>query len=118
MKIGLYVNDDVAIAVLNDSAAARAFAAQLPLSLVLEDYAHIERIATLPQPLPLAGSPAGTTPVKGDITYYAPWGNLAIFVTGASPYAKGSVSLGTVESGLAALTRKGPFEVRIERINE
>ena len=116
MKIRLSVNDKVATAVLNDSAAARDFAALLPLSLTLEDYAVVERIATLQRKLSMAGAPAGTTPKTGDITYYAPWGNLAIFVGGDNAYAKGLVQLGKVESGLPALKRNGPLKVRIESI--
>lgn len=116
LKIRLIVNGTVATAALNNSAAALDFATQLPLSLTLEDYAVVERIATLPRKLSLVGVPAGTTPKMGDITYYAPWGNVAIFVGGDNAYALGLVQLGTVESGLSALKKNGPLKVRIERL--
>jgi hypothetical protein len=116
MKIRLSVNGEAATAVLNQSAAARDFAALLPLALTLEDYAVVERIANLPRKLSLVGAPAGSTPVAGDITYYAPWGNVAIFVGGGNAYAKGLLPLGKVESGLSVLAKNGPLKVRIERI--
>jgi hypothetical protein len=49
------------------------------LSLTLEDYAATEKVATLERRLTTAGAPAGTPPAVGDFSYYAPWGNLAIF---------------------------------------
>lgn len=117
MKIRLHVDGQVATATLNDNATARDFAALLPLSLTLEDYAVIERISNLPRKLSATGAPAGMKPETGDITYYAPWGNLAIFV-GGNVYARGLVPLGKVDTGLPALQRPGPLKVRIERITD
>lgn len=117
MKIRLHLEGGVATATLDDTAAAREFAALLPLSLTLNDYAVVERIADLPQRLAAAGAPAGMAPAVGDLAYYAPWGNLAIFVSGGGPYARGLVRLGRVDAGLPALQRPGPLAVRIERID-
>jgi hypothetical protein len=117
MKIRLHLDGEIATATLNDSAAARDFSAFLPLTLTLENYAVVERISNLPGKLSVDGAPEGTTPRTGDITYYAPWGNLAIFV-GNDVYARGLVRLGRVDSGLPALQRSGPLKVRIERIND
>ena len=114
MKVRLHVEGQVATATLDDTAAARDFAALLPLSLTLQDYAVIERIADLPRKLSVAGAPAGHAPRAGEITYYAPWGNLAIFLDG-NGHAHGLLRLGQVDTGLAALQRPGPFKVRIER---
>ncbi len=118
MKIRIDVDGKVVTASLEESAASREFAALLPLSLTLTDYARIERIANLPRKLTIEGTTAG--PVKaGDIAYYAPWGNLAIFAEdGDAEYARGLVRLGRVETGLPALQRPGPLKVRIERIEE
>lgn len=118
MKIHMDVDGEVVTASLENSAASRDFAALLPLSLTLTDYARIERIADLPRKLAVDGATAG--PVKaGDIAYYAPWGNLAIFAeNGDAEYARGLVRLGRVETGLPALQRPGPLRVRIERIEE
>ncbi|GAB7216701.1 cyclophilin-like fold protein [Dickeya oryzae] len=54
----------------------------LPLTLKLEDYAGTEKIAYLPRKLTTQGAPAGIDPDVGYLTYYAPWGNLAIFLSG------------------------------------
>ncbi len=117
MKIRIDVDGETAVAVLDDSAAGRDFAALLPLSLRLTDYARIERIADLPRRLSLAGAPDGVAPAAGDLTYYAPWGNLAIFVEGRA-YAHGLVRLGRIESGLSLLHKPRPLNVRIERAVE
>jgi hypothetical protein len=118
MKIRLDVDGEVVTATLDDTAAAREFAALLPLSLTLADYADIERIADLPHKLSTAGSPAGMAPKAGDITYYAPWGNLAIFVEDAKGSSRGLVRLGRVDTGLPALRRPGPLKVRIEQVQD
>jgi hypothetical protein len=62
-----------------DNAAARDFLPLLPMTLTLEDYAATEKISHLPKKLSVASAPAGFDPSVGDLTYYAPWGNLAIF---------------------------------------
>lgn len=113
MKIHLIIDGARLSATLEDSTPTRAFIAQLPLTLQLEDYAATEKIATLPQPLPVAGAPAGITPAAGDITFYAPWGNLAIFHA-PFRYSKGLLRLGRIDGGLQALRVPGPTEVRIE----
>jgi len=117
MKVRLHVDGQVATATLDDTAAARDFAGLLPLSLTLTDYAGIERIAGLPRKLSVAGAPAGHAPRAGELTYYAPWGNLAIFLDG-NVHAHGLVRLGQVDAGMTALQRPGPFKVRIERVTD
>jgi hypothetical protein len=64
---------------LNDSPAAGDFAELLPLALDLEDFHQTERIADLPRGLSTSGAPEPRAPKAGDLTYYAPWGNLALF---------------------------------------
>ena len=117
MKIRLSVDSVVFFATLDDNAAARGFATLLPLSLTLTDYAVLERIAELPRKLSVTDAPAGITPKAGDINYYAPWGNLAIFV-GNDRYARGLARLGRVDSGLPSLQRPGPFQIRIEHVTD
>lgn len=114
MRIRMDVDGATVFATLDDTPQARDFAALLPLSLTLENYAGIERIAMLPRKLSMSGAPAGIAPQAGDVAYYAPWGNLAIFVDG-SAYARGLVRLGGIDAGLRALRRAGPLKVRIDR---
>jgi len=112
MKIEIVVDGETATATLFDTPTGRDFALLLPLSLTLEDYAEIERISNLPRRLSTAQAPDGMTPEAGDITFYAPWGNLAIFVQGRS-YARSLIPVGKVDSGLPALQRHGPLSVQI-----
>jgi hypothetical protein len=61
------------------------------------------------------GRSGGEDAAVGDITYYAPWGNLAIFYQG-SGYANGLVKLGSIESGVEALAnQQGSFTATIDR---
>lgn len=114
MKIRITASDGFAVAELDDNAAARDFAARLPLKLVLGDYAATEKVADLPGNLSTKGSPSGTAARVGDVTYYAPWGNLAIFVKDFG-HSAGLVRLGRITSGLEHIGRTGPVSVTIER---
>src|SRR3954452_15741026 len=90
MNVRLTVNGAPVSASLYEHAASRDFLKLLPLELPLEDYASAEKIAYLPRKLDTAGTAAGFKPSSGDITYYAPWGNLAIFYRD-QPFASGLV---------------------------
>lgn len=79
MKIRIEVEGTPITANLEDNETARDFAALLPLTLTLRDHAETERISDLPRRLSTDGAPAGTAASAGDISYYAPWGNLALF---------------------------------------
>lgn len=114
MKIRINIEKTVLTATLSDNATSRDFVALLPLTLTLKDYASTEKVADLPKRLSTAGAPAGTDPDVGDITYYAPWGNLAIFYRDVG-YADGLVKLGTIDGDIEPLKRSGTFEVTIEK---
>jgi xanthine dehydrogenase YagT iron-sulfur-binding subunit len=113
VKINITIGDTVLPATLNGSTAAQDFASLLPLSLTLEDYASTEKISDLPKRLSTEGAPRGSDPSVGDLAYYAPWGNLAVFYRDFG-YSSGLVLLGTVDSGIEALARPGPLDVKIE----
>lgn len=113
MNIRVIVGDTVLTATLDDSAVARDFAALLPLDLSLSDYASTEKVADLPRRLETEGAPRSYQPSRGDITYYAPWGNLAIFYRDFRDSA-GLVPLGTFDGDLDALLRDGTFTARFE----
>ncbi|MFL5576344.1 MAG: cyclophilin-like fold protein [Gemmatimonadaceae bacterium] len=115
MKIRMTVEGTPLTATLDDSESARDFASLLPLSLTLEDYAATERISDLPRRLSTEGAPLGSDPDVGDIAYYAPWGNLAVFYRDFG-YSTGLVTLGRIDSGVEALQRPGSLSVTIERI--
>jgi hypothetical protein len=113
MKIRLTVNGKAISATLTTNATAKDFLSLLPMTLTLEDYAATEKIAYPPRKLSTAGAPPGSDPSVGDIAYYAPWGNLAIFYKDA-PYARGLIPLGRIDSGIEALSAPGPLKVTIE----
>jgi hypothetical protein len=114
MKIRMMVDGTVtATATLDNNESARQFAALLPLDLALKDYAATEKVADLPGRLSTQGAPDGYKPSAGDIAYYAPWGNLAIFHKDFE-FSSGLVRLGRLDSGLDAMRRPGPMSVRVE----
>ncbi len=113
MKIRLKLEDKVLTATLNDSKTARDFAAQLPLTLTLTDYSKTEKISDLPKKLSTDGAPSGSDPSVGDIAYYAPWGNLALFYRDFG-YSSGLVILGKFDGGIEALSGPKPLKVTIE----
>ena len=115
MKIGITIGDQVITATLADSRAAQDFTALLPLALTLEDYAGTEKISDLPRRLSTEGSPAGSDPAVGDIAYYAPWGNLAIYYRDFG-YSNGLVILGKLDGGADALSAPGPVQVTIDAL--
>jgi len=116
VRIRLIVGDKKVVARLYDNASSRDLVAQLPLTLKLSDYAGTEKVATLPKKLSTKGTPAGFDPSVGDVTYYAPWGNLAIFYKDFG-YAKGLVSLGVIESGTGVLSDlDGDTTIILERL--
>jgi hypothetical protein len=115
MKIRLKVGDTILTATLIDSATTRDFMSLLPLTLTLKDYAGTEKISDLPKRLSTESAPSGSDPSVGDITYYAPWGNLAIFYRDFG-YSSGLVILGKIDSGIEALNVPGSVKVTIELI--
>jgi hypothetical protein len=98
VNIRLTVEGRVVNATLNDSAAARDFASLLPLTLNLSDFHESERIADLPRRLSTTDAPESDDPQAGDLAFYAPWGNLAIYYRDAPP-ASGVVILGHLADG-------------------
>lgn len=113
MRIRMTINGRVATATLDDTPTARDFASLLPLTLTLTDYASTEKVSDLPRRLSQEGAPAGYAPSMGDITYYAPWGNLAIFYRDFS-YSRGLIRLGRIDSGGEALNQSGSLRTTIE----
>jgi hypothetical protein len=112
-RIHVIVGNETLSATLDDTPTARDFAAHLPLELSLSDYHATEKVADLPRKLDTSDAPASYTPKTGDITYYAPWGNLAIFY---KPFqtSRGLVRLGAFDGPIDALLKDSAVPVRIE----
>ena len=116
MKISISVGGTAVTARLENNATARDFAALLPLTLTLEDYASTEKISDLPRKLSTAGAPPGASASGGDIMYYAPWGNLAIFYR-TSGHAAGLLKLGALDGDVQVFERPGALLMTVD-LNE
>jgi hypothetical protein len=117
MKIRMDVDGTRITATLDNNATSKDFASLLPLTLTLDDYNGTEKISDLPKKLATRGVPEGVDPAAGDIAYYAPWGNLAIFYKDFE-YSRGLVKLGTIASDARVFERPGRLRVTIEPIEE
>ncbi|BAY99202.1 hypothetical protein NIES37_31810 [Tolypothrix tenuis PCC 7101] len=115
MKINIKVKDKVVTATLLDSKTTQDFISLLPLTLTLEDYAKTEKISYLSRKLSTEDAPPGSDPAFGDIAYYAPWGNLAMYY-GDSGYANGLIILGKIDGGIEAFNVPGSVKVTIELV--
>jgi hypothetical protein len=85
--------------------------------LTFKDYAATEKVSDLPRRLSTKGAPPGSDPSIGDIAYYAPWGNLAVFYRDFG-YSDGLIKLGTIHSGVEVLNQPGPLRVTVELVEK
>lgn len=113
MKIRITMNGKEITATLLDSPTARDFVSLLPLKVKLEDYGDTEKISYLPRKLSTQAAPSGSEPIAGDVSYYAPWGNLAIFRKDFR-YSNGLINLGKIDTGFEFLNAAGSFEATID----
>lgn len=117
IPINVTVGEATLAATLDDTIVGRDFAAMLPLDLTLSDFHGIEKVSDLPRAVDTSEAPATYEPAAGDITFYAPWGNLAIFYKPFQP-SGGLVRLGTFDGAVDALLQDSSFEIRIERADQ
>jgi len=115
MKIRISSGNTVLTATMLDNPTSRDFMSMLPLTLSFKDYAGAEKVSDLPRKLSTQGAPRGSDASVGDITLYAPWGNLAIFYKNFG-YATGLIILGKIDSGVEKLAQLNGV-VTIKRIN-
>ncbi len=112
MTIRFSFADQDFTATLDGSAAAREFLGLLPLDLTIEDYSTNEKIARLPQRLTsIVDKPFGNE-APGDLCYFAPWGNIALFHAGYR-YSSGLIRLGRIDGPVTPLKVRGTFPLRI-----
>jgi hypothetical protein len=101
MRLTITIGDQHFYATLDDSAASRDLAAQLPLTVEMRDHGGVEKTGPLPSPLSLDGQPAGADPDVGDVGYYAPGNDLVLYY-GDQSYYEGIVVLGRMDDDAAA----------------
>ncbi|MBZ9745872.1 MFS transporter [Mesorhizobium sp. CO1-1-7] len=115
MKIRISFNRQTMTATLYDNPSARDFYSMLPLDLTIDNYAGNEKIAYLPRKLTVQGSGPFGNERPGDLCYFAPWGNLALFYAGYR-WSTGLIRLGRFDGGFEPLLARGNFPLRIEPI--
>ena len=115
MKIRMTFSGFEMIGTLYDNASARDFFSLLPLDLTIEDYGGNEKIAYLPRKLSIEGHGPFANEQPGDIGYWSPWGNLALY-HGSYRYDPGLVRLGRWDSDFTPLLTRGVFPLRIEAV--
>lgn len=114
LMVNIKVGDRTITATMEDNVAARDFLARLPLEVALRDYANTEKIFYPSPALTIQGTPRGCTPTPGDITIYAPWGNVAIFYKNF-PGNNDLIKIGRIDgSGIDAFSIAGDVKVRFE----
>lgn len=118
MKVKLTFAGEETIVQMENMPAAQDFLTLLPLKLTFEDYASTEKVSYLARKLTTEGEPRVIEASRGDLTYYAPWGNLALFYKDFG-YSTGLVKLGTLTSGIEKFEKLiEDFEVVIQRMDE
>nr|WP_235813529.1 cyclophilin-like fold protein [Brucella anthropi] len=115
MRLRLTFADQDFTATLEDSPTARELFAMLPLDITIEDYSTNEKIAYLPRKLTEERSNRFNNEAAGDLCYYAPWGNLAMF-HGHYQWSRGLIRLGRLDQGAKPLLVRGEFPLRIEAL--
>lgn len=113
-RIRLAFATHVFTATLNTTPQAQDLATLLPLTLEIDDYSTNEKIAHLPRKLTEEAAAPFAHEAPGDLCYYAPWGNLALFHAGYR-WSRGLIRLGRLDAGPEPLLTRGKFPLRIER---
>lgn len=112
MKIKMIFEKEEIIVRMFDNKTTKDFLSKLPMTLEFEDYAKTEKISYLNSKLTVDKETSSKE--TSDFTYYAPWGNLAVFYKGYGNDG-GLVKMGIIESGKDKLIKiKDGSEVKIE----
>jgi len=109
-RVWMTVGDWRFASTLADSAAARALAARLPLTLDMTDLNRNEKTGRLPQPLPTDTYRPGTIR-SGDILLWGADTLVVFYLTFDSPYAY--TRLGRLDDATGLAQVLGPGDVRI-----
>lgn len=116
MKLKITFGETVLTATLYDNPTTQDFISMLPITTEVEDYASNEKIFYPERKLNTDQAPNGYKPSTGDITYYAPWGDVAIFYKDFS-HSSGLISLGRIDdNGIEKLKSVGKQPVTFELI--
>lgn len=118
MKLKITFGETELTATLYDNPTTQDFISMLPISTEVEDYASNEKIFYPERKLITDQAPNGYKPSTGDITYYAPWGDVAIFYKDFS-HSSGLISLGRIDdNGIEKLKSVGKQPVTFELLTK
>ena len=114
LQVNIMVSNRTITATMEDNAATQDFLARLPLEVTLNDYNNTTEKIFYPSPaLAIEGVTRGCAPIAGDITIYAPWGNVAIFCKNGS-YSDTLIKIGRVDgNGIEMLSVPGDILTRV-----
>ncbi len=113
--VNIRIGERIITATMEDNVAARDFLSRLPLEVTLNDYNNTEKIFYPTPALDIEGAPRGCTLQPGDITIFAPWGNVAIFYKSFSG-SNSLIKIGHIDgSGVDVLNVSGDVEVTFEQ---
>lgn len=115
MKVKITLDSGVYSATLANNPTSQSFWQKLPIEEKLDNYGHNEKILYLNDKLSIENAPSAYTSKTGDITYYAPWGNIAMFFDKGA-YAPGLIYMGKFHGDLTALTHS--TQIKFEREEE
>jgi hypothetical protein len=121
VSVVLRIGDRRATVTLEDTPAARTFAAMLPLRLTLHDPMGQAKSGQLPHRIDVSGATRTFDPRVGEIYYWPPSGDIGIFYDdlGQSVPPPGMVRLGVVDRGLDEIASAGNrFTVSIDRADQ
>jgi len=115
MKI--IIGNQTITASMESNAAAKDLLSRLPIEITLEDFNRTtEKIFYTDPQLNTTDVPMGCAPTPGDITIYAPWGNIAIFCKNWS-YSSDLIKIGHINGdGIKVLQVPGNVKVKIEKL--
>lgn len=116
LRMTISVGDRTVSATMEDNAAGRDFLSRLPLEVTLNDFNNMTEKIFYPNPPPATeGVRRGCAPAPGDITIYAPWGNVAFFCKSWS-YSDDLIKIGSIDDGgIGILSVEGDISVRFEK---
>jgi hypothetical protein len=120
VRIRLIIGDHVATAMLEDSAAARDFAAMLPMTIDMHDLFGREKAGRLPRELSIDRARWEFDYEVGELAYWSPGDDIAIFYAddGQAIPQPGLVRLGTIDTGLDVIAAAGnDFQMTIEPLD-
>ncbi|WP_050778989.1 cyclophilin-like fold protein [Succinatimonas hippei] len=106
------INDTKYVVTVDENTAAgKLFLEVLPLSLNFENFGSNERIAYLPHKLDMNSYEEPISVKRGGMTYYVPWGNLAVFRKSFSCSADLAPLGAMSEEAISALEKSGSADV-------